>query len=155
MKLNIWSVITPLLVALPNLLWAKFPPVDTPQNSHLHRSRNRLLEICEQIGRMSVFVVPLFYAPQPAAHGYRLALALMATSLLVYYCGWLRFFSGGRRSAQLLQPLWLLPIPLAISPVVYFAGAALLLQSWTMLLAALLLGVGHIPLTYREYLQYK
>lgn len=151
--MRIWSIVIPLLVALPNLLWAKFPPMDTLQKSQPARSRNRFLEVCEQIGRMSVFVVPLFYLPHPAMRGYRLALALMGVSLLVYYCGWFRFFSGGRHATQLLQPLWLLPIPLAISPVIYFASAALLLQSWPMLVAASVLGLGHIPLSYREYLQ--
>jgi len=44
-----------------------------------------------------------------------------------------------------------LPIPLAISPVLYFAAASVLLRSWPLALATALLGVAHIPISYRDY----
>ena len=40
------------------------------------------------------------------------------------------------------------PLPLAISPVIYFLAASVLFKSWHMALATLILGIGHLPISY-------
>lgn len=149
--MRFWSILIPLLVILPNLLWVKWPPVDPPPLPAEQSPRWRALGALEQIGRMGVFAVPLFYLPRPTAAGFWIVVGVMAVALLTYYLCWLHFFLGGRRYALLFRSLGVLPIPLAVAPVAYFAAAAWLLQSWPMLLAALLLAAGHLPTSYREY----
>lgn len=53
----------------------------------------------------------------------------------------------------LFLPLWRIPIPMAIGPVLYFFFSAGLLKSFPMLLAASVFAIGHLPVSYREYLR--
>jgi hypothetical protein len=41
-----------------------------------------------------------------------------------------------------------IPLPLAISPIFYFFAASILFGSWYLGLSTLILGVGHLPISY-------
>jgi hypothetical protein len=72
----------------------------------------------------------------------------MAACLAVYYAGWVRYLLLGRGEALFYRPLLGIPLPMAVMPVVYFLAAALLLGSAWLLLAACILGGGHITVTW-------
>jgi len=65
--------------------------------------------------------------------------------LLFYYYGWIRYFMGNREYGLLFSPLFGVPVPLAISPVLYFLCASVILHSPFMLISSLILAAGHIP----------
>ena len=145
------GVLITVLILLPNLLWMLFPPKDAPKVEQEHVN-GRALVILEWVGRIGVFVIPAFYAIEVHSTVQIISLGIMALALLVYYTGWARYFLRGRSYALLFRPLLALPVPLAISPVLYFAAAAVLLSSWPLALATILLGATHIPISYRSYL---
>ena len=109
----------------------------------------RPLGLLEGIGRLGVFVVPLFYRVGIAGPWKWGCVGAMALSLALYYAGWARYFASGRRRAVLYRPLLGIPIPLAVSPVVYFAAASTLLDSIPLAVAALF-GGPHIYLSHLE-----
>ena len=43
-----------------------------------------------------------------------------------------------------------MPIPLAISPIVYLLAASVLFGSWYLALATVILGIGHLWISLRE-----
>jgi hypothetical protein len=76
------------------------------------------------------------------------ALVVMVLAFLLYYGGWARYFMRGRSHALLFEPFLGLPLPLAISPIVYFLAASLLFGSWYLSLATMVLAAGHLWITF-------
>ncbi|OKP89011.1 hypothetical protein A3842_04900 [Paenibacillus sp. P3E] len=141
------SLIIPLMILLPNLLFFKFQPQNMPGET----ARNLLLTGSEFIGRMGVITVPLFYSLH-VQNGYEvLALVVMLLSLGMYYFGWRRYFMNGRVYRLLFTPLMGVPVPLALSPVLYFLSASVILHSGYLLIFSIILGAGHIPASLGDY----
>ncbi len=135
----------------PNLLWALLPPRGMPDSGGGAEARSpRLLETMEQIGRMGVFIVPLFYRVEISGPLERICAGVMALALTIYYVGWARYFLRGRSHPSLYQALIKIPVPLAVSPVVYFAAASVVLHSAVLAAMAGLFGASHIYLSYQE-----
>ncbi len=140
-----------VLLLLPNVLWMILPPRDqpTPGAAAVEPSW-RALEIVEWVGRIAALVIPFFYRIAVREPWQNVALAVVVLALLFYYAGWARYLLGGRCHALLFAPLAGVPVPLAISPIVYLLGAAALLGSWPLALATAILGVAHIPISLRH-----
>jgi hypothetical protein len=77
----------------------------------------------------------------------------MVIALLFYYAGWARYVLKGRRFGLLFEPMAGVPLPMAVAPVIYLAGAALLLRSWPLLGAVILLAIGHLTVSRAEFLR--
>jgi protein-S-isoprenylcysteine O-methyltransferase Ste14 len=156
--LHIGSIWIPLLVLLPNLVYSFYTRRNLRRSSSAQESppalRGKgeppLLLALERLGQAGVFIFPLLFRPHYRGAAALLALALMAICLLLYYAGWLRYFFRGRRERDLWRPLWGLPLPLAVTPICYFLGTSLLLRSWVVLAAVVVLAAGHIPLSARS-----
>lgn len=143
--INLWMIVA---ILLPNLLFLIFPPVNVPSQKTVSFSW-RILLMCEKVGQMCVFVLPLFWEVK-ASEKTPFMLAGMLIFLLIYYVGWARHFVNGRDYGLLFNKLLFFPLPLAISPILFFIFAALLLDSWPLMIGALILAIGHIPESYRQ-----
>jgi hypothetical protein len=137
---------------MPNVFWLIFPP---PANSCAvtvsGRSNGKLMEMLEGAGRIAVCVVPFFYHIETEGSLTVVALAVVGAALSIYYAGWIRFFLKGRAYRLLYIPLLGLPVPMAVSPVVFFLAASIPLRSVLLLASAVALGIGHISLSWLEY----
>ena len=80
----------------------------------------------------------------------RLALGVMLLALAFYYTGWARYFTTGRNFALLYKPLVGIPLPLAVSPVVYFLAASVALRSVPLAIAAVVFGTAHVAVSRFE-----
>lgn len=143
------SLVIPIMIFLPNVLWVLFPSINSPSSEE--KNEPALLAALENAGRIGVAVVPVFYPLSLHDRGQYYALFVMVLLLLLYYAGWLRFFHCGREYKYLFLPLWRIPIPMAISPVLYFLASAKIVDSFLMVLVAVGLAIGHINISYREY----
>ncbi len=140
-----------LLILLPNLLMLALPPTAVPPEKGRLAGLPRVMGWVERAGQAGSFVIPFFYQ-LPALRGASVdALAVMALALLFYYIGWLRYALKGHRFVLLFAPLLRIPLPLAVSPVIYFGAAAVYLRSWPLAAAAALLAVGHLYISQGEY----
>jgi hypothetical protein len=129
-----------------------FPPRGKPEGEAGPRDRfHRVMEVLEWVGRIAALVIPFFYRIDVQGTRQVVALVVMALALLVYYTGWVRYFTRGRSYALLFEPLLGIPIPLAISPIVYLLAASALLGSWYLVVATMILGFGHLSISYREF----
>jgi hypothetical protein len=140
-----------ILILLPNLLVIFFPPVNIPAENGEKSLFLKGIEILERIGQAGCFLTPFFYPllvrDQQAVAG----LAIMAGALAFYYAGWARYMLKGRSFNLLFRPLVGIPLPMAVSPVIYFLAAAAFLQSWVLAAASCVLACGHITVSYFEW----
>ncbi len=143
---NGWPVT--LAVLWPNLLWLLLPPRDAPSSSPPEFPR--WVGVLETVGRLGVFVVPCFSRVEFAGSHDWGGVGVMGLALAIYYGGWTRYFLMGRRYELLYRSLLKFPIPLAVSPVVYFIAAAAVLNSAALAAMSVLFGDPHIYLSYRE-----
>ncbi len=140
-----------LLVLLPNLLMLVLRPDATPPEAPRKDTMMRLMELVERVGQAGSFAIPFFY-PLPVLRSASVdALAVMALALFFYYSGWTRYAVKGHRFVLLYAPLLGVPLPMAVSPVVYFFAAAIFLRAWPLALAAALLAVGHLYVSNEEW----
>jgi hypothetical protein len=134
MKIFWFNIIFILLPMLPNLVLIALPPKNAPVDSAMSRSLIALT-VLERLGQVGSFVLPVFFAVQWGGWVQAAAVIVMVLSIAVYYTGWLRFHLKGRDFRLFFSPMFGLPIPLAISPVVYFLSLSLLLAA------------GHLPIS--------
>lgn len=145
--INLWMIVA---ILIPNLLFLVFPPIHVPTQMPRDITFSwRIILICEKVGQMCIFVLPLFWKIK-VSDKTPYVLAGMVVFLLIYYVGWTRYILSGRSYRLLFDKLLGMPLPLAISPVIYFALGALLLESWTLMMGTLILAIGHIPESYRQ-----
>lgn len=142
------NLVIPALVFIPNLLAYFFPPANEPQE---FPEEPVLLKIIEWLGRIGLIIIPLFFPFSAKSVAGELALIVILIFLLIYYAGWFRFFYSGRVYEYLYLPLIDIPIPLALSPVVYFLYMSFLLDSTLMLISTIVFAAGHIPLSIISY----
>ena len=135
-----------LAVLLPNVLALVLPPVGAPAEGK-GDFRLKMMQAIERIGQVAACIIPFFY-PLPALRGAPVdALFVMAVALLLYYVGWLRYVVKGHRYLLFMTPLFGIPTPMVLSPIVYFAAAAVFLGSWPLAVAVALLAVGHLAVS--------
>lgn len=137
----------PLLILLPNALLLRFPPTEKPRGAS---GVNRWLEALERLGQVGVFVIPCFYRIRIQGTIAVMSLSIMALALDCYYRGWLRYMQQGRRYALLFAPLWGIPLPMAVMPVIYLGAAAVLLRSWPLAAATVVFAAGHLAVSAHE-----
>jgi hypothetical protein len=145
-----WTV--PAAVLVPNALWAALPGAATPAPpAAAPASWVRWVVPVEWVGRVAVFVLPAFYRFSLGTVGGRLALGVMLLALAFYYTGWARCFTRGRNPVLLYKPLFGVPLPLAVSPVVYFLAASVALRSMPLAVGAVVFGSAHIAISAFNY----
>jgi hypothetical protein len=138
-----------LAVILPNLLAVLFPPkakvVDktTPDNRSL-----KSMIIIERLGQMGSFMLPFFYRLHFVTVLKIYLFGVMIGILALYYAGWIRYLLNGRAEELFYRSMLGVPLPMALMPVIYFFLASVLLESIWISLAALLLGIGHLRVSW-------
>jgi hypothetical protein len=138
-----------LLVLLPNLLAVFFPPADwLTTDPQPDPTRLKIMTVLERTGQIGSFTIPFFYRLSLTTTAQAAALAVMVGALALYYAGWIRYLHRGLGEAWFYRPLLGIPIPMAVMPVIYFLAASVLLGSGWLTLAAAVLGVGHISVTW-------
>jgi hypothetical protein len=144
-----------VLVLLPNVLAIVLPPRNVPQQNNFPSVLDRIMQIAERVGQIGAFTIPFFYFVHitNVAHG-PTVLVLMAVLLIVYYVCWIRY-AVKREYRYFFAPFALVPIPMAIMPVLYFFSAAYVLGSVYLLAGTFVLAVGHGYVTLKEYAKVK
>ena len=142
------SLIIPALVLIPNLMYALKPPLNTPSNPP---KEPIVLVVLERIGLAGCLITPAFYPVDIVGTFGIIAVTGMGLMLVTYYYCWLRYFRYNRNYPWLFAPLSVIPVPLAISPVLYFMLSSIIFGSIPMFLSSLVLASGHMPVSLISY----
>ena len=150
-----------ILVLIPNVLFLLFPYKPKGSDSALSpggvprraTKTYQVMEWVERIGQLTTFAIPFFYRLSIDESNRYIALLMLAL-LLVYYGAWLRYFLNQMHPRMLYAPLAGIPLPMAFAPVIYFALASLLFESWPLLISVLVLAAGHLYISSQEARRY-
>src|SRR5512143_1610214 len=114
------GVLVPILLLIPNLIFLFLPPVNPPGTSTVPV----ILSIAENIGRVAVLFIPVFYIFSFKQKPAMPVLSVWGTALVFYYAAWVRYFAGARDFSLLSAPMLGIPLPLAIAPVIFLLASA-------------------------------
>ena len=137
-----------VLLSVPNVIWSFHQPKDL-----IKVKENRVLLVFERIGMVTTSICLLVFSDTNfQGWDWRSAWLFAACALmLLYEIGWIRYFARGCATRDFYGPLLLIPIPLASLPV----AAACLLGIYGRLIwlviASLILGVGHLGIHIQYY----
>ena len=99
----------------------------------------------ERIGEVAATCTAvIFVCPQGFSFPWLLWLIAAFALMILYEIAWMRYFNGGGELADMYRPLGPIPIPLASLPVAAIFLLGVWYQSPLTLIAAIVLGIGHI-----------
>ncbi|WP_194409679.1 hypothetical protein [Microbacterium cremeum] len=132
------GLVVALCVLAPTLLLVWFPPQVPVPAAHVPRA----LGLLERAGQALCVVVPAITLPGRLI-GWWAVPAVVA--LVGYYALWARYLLDGRTATALYRPWWVLPVPMAILPVLVILSTAAWLSNPWIAVAGVILAAGHIP----------
>ena len=140
-----------LVFALPmliNLFYVLFPPTDAPEAP---AAVPRWLELVEQGSRIAYLAAVTLLVSREPLRLRSVWLVLTVCFLLLYYAVWLRYFAGGRRTELLRRAFLLVPMPLAVFPVLYYLCAAAWLHDLPAAALMVVFGAAHLTVSVRSF----
>jgi hypothetical protein len=127
-------------------------PINVPaKKEDSNNNAEKILTVLERIGQIGIFILPIFYKININSFEKQVALIIMILSLILYYGCWLRFFINQKHYFLLYKPLWSIPLPMAVFPILYMFLSSVIFSSRLLLVVTVLLSIGHLPLSYFEY----
>ena len=139
---SIVGVVFLAMLFIPNIKWAKNQPLGYEE---LSRRENKTLLAFERVGQvLATTSAVVFVCPQGFSFPWLLWLIAAFALMVLYEIAWMRYFKGGGELADMYRPLGPIPIPLASLPVVAIFLLGVWYQSPLTLIAAIVLGIGHI-----------
>ena len=129
------------MLFVPNILWASRKP-----EGYSAAGESRILVVLERIGEALVTCFALIFKDfNPSGFSpWSLWLIASFAVMLMYELWWIRYFRGPRRLEAFYRSMCRIPVPGASLPVAAFLLLGVYGQVLWMILAAAILGVGHI-----------
>lgn len=136
-----------LMLMIPNLIWMKHQP-----QGYSAAAENRRLGLCERIGEALTSTFALIFSDfnlRPwSARSWWLIAAFAAMILYEYW--WFRYFHSEQRLADFYCDLWGIPVAGATLPVIAFILLGIYGRVFVMVIAAVILGIGHIGIHWQH-----
>lgn len=139
------GILVVALAMLPNILYGILSKNNMPKTQI---EPNQFLAMIENGSRMLFIVFFIAVYNKNQVNNKPILLIGMAVFLLIYYYLWGRYFVNGRDVAYLGKNLWIIPIPMAIFPILYFVFAALWLNNIPAVIALAFFAIGHCVNSY-------
>lgn len=146
-----FSWIGVIIFALPmliNIIYAIIPPVNAPKEP---AQANKIIEFVEQTTRILYMLAVCFLVSQRKIDYGSFWLYLGIVFLVLYYIVWIRYFLGGRDVTLLSKSFCLIPMPLAVFPVLYFLCAAIWLHNIPAVIIMIIFGIAHNVVSYSSF----
>ena len=130
-----------LMLFIPNILWSRKKPL-----GYSSETENKILVLLERIGEVSVCCCALLFSNFNLREWTSWSWWLIAAFLLMamYELWWVRYFRSERKLSDFYSSFLLVPLAGATLPVLAFFSLGIYGKSYTMLLATVILGIGHI-----------
>ena len=139
---SIVGVVFLAMLFIPNIRWAKNQPLGYEE---LSRRENKVLLTFERIGQvLATTSAVVFVCPQDFSLPWLLWLMAAFLLMLLYEAAWACYYRGGEKLDGMYKPLGPIPVPIATLPVAALALLGVWYQSPVAVIAAVILGIGHI-----------
>jgi len=130
-------------ILLPNALVVLLPP---REGLRVLASAGPVPGAVERVGQVACVAAAVLWGHDRGADPWGWA---MLAAVIAYDALWVRYLLGGRRASSLLGPVWGVPVPMAVLPVVAFGCGACWSTSPWLAVATVVLAVGHLPNSLR------
>ena len=140
-----------VIFALPmliNIAYVMFPPAGKAEQT---TAVTHWIEIVEQISRIAYLFAVMLLVSRDRLSFRSVWFSLAAVFLVLYYAVWLRYFMGGREIALLSRSFLLVPMPLAVFPVLYFLCAAIWLHNLPAAIIMVIFGAAHLTVSLQSF----
>lgn len=131
------------MLFVPNLFWTKHKPKDY---DNYVKNENKVLRIFENIGQVLVTCIVLIFKDLNVKFDsvWTIWLLLSFALMVLYEINWLRYFKSEKTMKDFYSSLLGIPVAGATLPVVAFLLLGIYGKNLLLIIAALILGIGHI-----------
>lgn len=136
-----------LMLTVPNVIWSKNQP-----QGYSAANENRILVFFERIGEILVTCCALVFSDFNLREWSLWSLWLVAACILmiIYEMWWVRYFKSERRLSDFYSAFLGVPIAGATLPVTAFFLLGIYGKVIWMLIACMILGIGHIGIHWQH-----
>lgn len=131
------------MLFVPNLFWTKHKPKDY---DNYVKNENKVLRIFENIGQVLVTCIVLIFKDLNVKFDSVWTIwLLLSFALMVFYeIYWLRYFKSEKTMKDFYSSLFGIPVSGATLPVVAFLLLGVYGKNLLLIIATIILGIGHI-----------
>lgn len=126
----------------PNILWSKCPPKDYDKYS---KNENKILLTFERIGEVSTAALSLFCGVN---FSFDIILVIAFLLMIIYELYWIRYFRSPKTMQDMYGDYYGIPLPGATLPVFAFFFLGICADNIFLVIASIILGIGHIGIHY-------
>lgn len=132
-----------MLLVIPNLIWTRNMPKDYEEYQY---QENKYLALLERIGQVLVTCLILIFSDFNWQSWTSWNWWLIAASfcIVLYEIFWLRYFMGPKRMVDFYATFLKIPVAGASLPVLAVLCLAIYGKNLFLVLASIILGIGHI-----------
>ena len=143
-----------IMLFIPNIIWSKNQPKDYEVYAD---NENKILVILERIGEVAVACLALIFSDFNINKitYWSLFLLLSLILMILYEMYWIRYFRSEKTMKDFYSSILGIPVAGATLPVFAFLSLSLYGKNIFMLVATLILGVGHIGIHLKHYKETK
>lgn len=130
-----------VMLFVPNLIWTKRKP-----QGYSAEAENRFLAALERIGEVLTTCCALIFSDFNLQEwsGWSWWLVAAFVLMILYEIWWVRYFKSERRLTDFYSSFWGIPVAGATLPVMAFFLLGIYGKVIWMLMASVVLGIGHI-----------
>lgn len=128
-----------LMMIIPNIIWTKQKPLNYDS---YEKKENKVLGFLEKIGQVLVTCISLLFNNFQSSWIPVLLLACLC--MLLYEVYWIRYFLGPKTMKAFYCSLFGIPVPGASLPVFAFLLLGIYGFNIPLIVATIILGIGHI-----------
>ena len=138
-----------LMLFIPNIIWSKKLPKDYEKYVV---NENKILLVMERIGEALVCCFVLIFSDFNIKQiaPWSLWLLLSFLLMILYECYWIRYFKSEKAMADFYSSFCGFPLAGATLPVIAFFLLGIYGKNLPLLIATVILGVGHIGIHYNH-----
>ena len=131
------------MLFVPNLFWTKHKPKDYDEYV---KNENKVLRIFENIGQVLVTCIVLIFKDFNVKFDsvWTIWLLISFVLMVLYEIYWLRYFKSEKTMKDFYSSLLGIPVAGATLPVVAFLLLGIYGKNLLLIIAAVILGIGHI-----------
>lgn len=137
------GVIFLLMLMVPNIIWIKHKPKDYDKYA---QNEDKILLAFERVGEVSVSCVAVVFCDFNihTFSMWSMWLVLGFVLMLLYEVYWIRYFKSEKTMRDFYSGLLFVPVSGATLPVVAFFVLGIYGKNPLMIIATIILGIGHI-----------
>lgn len=132
-----------LMLFIPNIFWTKHKPKDYEKYVG---NENKILLLLERIGEVLVCCIAVIFTDfNLRKWDYRsIWLVLAVLAMFLYEVWWIRYFRSGQKMTDFYSSIIGIPVAGASLPVAAFFFLGVYGLNFLMIIATIILGIGHI-----------